>query len=70
MSALRKPVNLSIDPDHLAKARELDVNISRAEEGLRAAVARAWKAENAEAIAGWNKWVEDNGIPGADLRLF
>ena len=71
MSAARKPVNLSIDPELLVKARELDVNISRAaEDGLRAAVSRAWQIENADAIAAWNVWVEENGLPLTDLRLF
>ena len=71
MAAVRKPVNLSIDSRLLQEAKDLNVNISRAaEDGLRTAMNRAWQAENAEAIAAWNQWVEENGMPLADLRLF
>jgi len=34
------------------------------EEGKR------WREENAEAIKGWNEWVEKNGLPLAKYRLF
>ncbi len=71
MPATRKPVNLSVDANLLTEAKALNVNLSRAaEDGLRAAISRAWQAENAEAIAAWNVWVEENGLPLADLRQF
>lgn len=72
---LRKATNLSFDTELLHEARALGVNVSRAaEEGLRAAVriarAEAWKAENAEALASSNAWVEANGLPLAEFRQF
>jgi antitoxin CcdA len=72
---LRKATNLSLDTELLCEARALGVNVSRAaEEGLRAAVriarADAWKAENAEALASSNAWVEANGLPLAAFRQF
>lgn len=71
MAAIRKAVNLSIDQRLLQEAKDLKVNISRAaEDGLRAAMNRAWQAENAEAIAAYNKYIEENGLPLADLRMF
>lgn len=64
----RRPSNLSLDADLVAEAKELDINLSRAaESGIARAVAdekaRRWKIENAEAIRGWNEWVEKNGLP-------
>ena len=75
MGLPRKATNISIDANLQAEARELGVNISRAaEDGLRKAVRlakeTAWKAENAGAIAEYNKYVEENGLPLADLRMF
>jgi antitoxin CcdA len=71
----RKATNLSLDAELLHDARALGVNVSRAaEEGLRAAVrsarAEAWRAENAEAIASANAWVETNDLPLAAFRQF
>ncbi len=71
----RKATNLSLDTGLLNEARELGVNVSRAaEEGLRAAVrtarAEAWRAENAEALASSNAWVEAKGLPLAAFRQF
>ena len=75
MGTLRKAANLTLDADLQDQARALGINISRAaEDGLRAAVKRAredaWKAENADSIAAWNRYVEENGLPLADTRLF
>jgi antitoxin CcdA len=71
----RKATNLSIDPDLLEEAKGLGINVSRAaENGLLEAVrqekAAAWLRENAEAIAAWNAWVEENGLPLARYRQF
>ena len=75
MGLPRKATNISIDASLQAEARELGVNISRAaEDGLRIAVRKAkeaaWKVENAGAIAEYNKYIEENGLPLADLRMF
>lgn len=71
----RRSTSLTLDRDLLDQARELGVNISRAAEaGVAAAVkaerARRWKIDNAEAVAAYNKWIEENGIPNASVRLF
>jgi antitoxin CcdA len=71
----RKPTNLSLDAALIGEAKALSVNLSQAaEEGVRAAVAKAkaarWKAENAEALDGYNRWVEANGLPLDKYRQF
>ena len=67
MSAVRKPVNISLDPDLLILARAHKVNIScAAEEGLRAAISRAtrlsWQTENAEALASSNAYAATHDL--------
>ena len=71
----RRSTSLTLDRALLDQAKELGVNISRAAEaGVAAAVkaerARRWKVDNAEAVAAYNKWIEENGIPTASVRLF
>ena len=71
----KKATNLTLNASLIEEARTLDVNLSRAaEEGLRAAVRQArsdrWRAENAEALASSNAWVEQNGLPLARYRAF
>lgn len=71
----KKATNLTLDASLIEEARTLDVNLSRAaEEGLRVAVRQAradrWRAENAEALASSNDWVEQNGLPLARYRAF
>ena len=69
----RRATSLTMDRQLLDDAP--DMGISRAAEArLTAAVktarAEAWKRDNADAIAYWNKYVEENGLPLADLRQF
>ncbi|RZF65610.1 post-segregation antitoxin CcdA [Sphingomonas populi] len=71
----RRPVNLSLDEAVVAEARSYGISLSRtSEEAIAAAVKtereRRWKEENRAAIEGWNVWLEENGLPYADLRLF
>lgn len=71
----RRPVNLTLDSDTVAAARELGINLSQAcNEALTAAVkeqrALRWKEENREAMEAWNRWLDMNGLPYADERLF
>lgn len=71
----RRASNLSIDAGLLDEAKGLKLNISRAAEaGIARAVAdekaRRWLVENAEAISGYNDWVEKNGLPLAKYRQF
>jgi antitoxin CcdA len=72
---LRKATNLSLDQQLVNEARQLGINLSRAcEQGLAVQIAqerrRKWLAENAEAIASSNAYVDKNGLPLAHLRQF
>ena len=74
MSATRRATSMTLDAKLLDEARALGVNVSRAaEEGILAQVrslrARRWKEENAEAIADYNQWIEENGIPNLGIRI-
>lgn len=71
----RRSVNLSLDEAVVAEAREYGINLSRtSEEALAKAVKkereRRWQEENREAIEANNRWLEENGLPYADLRLW
>lgn len=73
--AMRKPTNVSLPSDLLERAKELDVNVSRASErGLRAEVheaeARLWAAEHAGFIAEMNARIEHDGLPLDEHRMF
>jgi antitoxin CcdA len=65
-SPARKRINLTIDEDLIAAAKELGLNASRAAEtGLREAVKRAreeeWLRENRAAIEAYNARIEREG---------
>ena len=67
--------NVSLDPELVAEARELGVNISRASAiGVEAEVARAraarWLEGNRSALESSNAFVEAQGLPLNSLRLF
>jgi antitoxin CcdA len=71
----RRPVNVSLSHELVAEAKSSGLNISAiAEAALVSAVldARlaAWAKENAKGIAAINKFVEEEGLPLSDLRLF
>jgi antitoxin CcdA len=71
----RAPTELSLDPALVDEARKLGLDLSQAaERGLADAIAeeaaRRWRAENAEAVAGYNAYVQQNGLPLAASRLF
>lgn len=75
MHTARRPTNLSLQPELVAEARELGINVSRAcEAGLvseiREAKAARWLRENRAALDSINEWVEANGLPLARYRLF
>lgn len=74
-SSPRRAANVTVRPEYVAEARELGINLSEAfERGLRQAIAEAraarWLEENREALDSSNAWVEANGLPLADKRLF
>ena len=71
----KKPVNLSINSDLLAVARELNINLSATmEAALAEAVKRKqcerWLAENQAAIAAYNERVDTDGVFSDGLRKF
>lgn len=71
----RKATNISLNPEHVAEARELGINLSQAcERGLVEALAEAraarWKEENREAFDAYNAWIAEHGLPLEKYRLF
>lgn len=74
-NAPKKPTNLSINSDLLNKSRSLNINLSATLElALKTALAKVeaarWKADNKEAIAEYNEFVEKNGCFGDEYRNF
>lgn len=73
--APRKPANLSINRDLLAKARELKINLSAALEEalikqLKQKQRELWRQQNAKAIQAYNRFVETHGSFSDELRSF
>jgi antitoxin CcdA len=73
--APKKPTNLSINSDLLARARSLDMNLSaileRAlEENVRQQLRQQWLDENRGAIAAYNAHFEKAQVFSAGLRRF
>lgn len=73
--APKKATNLSINSDLLGKARDLDINLSAALEQALAQLLRQrqqeqWLQENREAIAAYNRDVEEHGSFGDAVRGF
>lgn len=71
----RRATNVSLDANFVAEAKALGINLSQAcERGLietvKEARAALWREENRAAMDDWNAWVEKNGLPLANLRLF
>lgn len=74
-SGKKKATNLSLDQELLKDARALGVNLSEAaekgvSEAVRKAKGEAWLAENTEAMEAWGRWVEENGLPLDEYRMF
>ena len=73
--APKKPTNLSIKSDLLARARSLDVNLSaipeRAlEENVRQRLRQQWLDENRRAIAAYTEHFDKAQVFSAGLRRF
>ena len=74
-NAPKKPTNLSVNSDLLAKTRALNINLSATlEQALRHELAQAeaskWATSNKAAIKAYNTFVEDNGCFGDEFRGF
>jgi antitoxin CcdA len=73
--APKKAVNLSLNSDLLAKARDLGVNLSgemetRLEEIVRKAEHDRWLEENREAIEDYNRRIDRRGLLSDGHRRF
>lgn len=74
-NAPKKPTNLSVNSDLLAKTRALKINLSATlEEALETRLAeveaKKWATENKAAIRAYNDFVEENGCFGDEFRDF
>lgn len=71
----RRATNVTLPTAMVEEAKALGINVSRAcETGIQAALSaereRRWLIENASAIAAYNRWVEENGVPLEEFRSF
>jgi antitoxin CcdA len=69
----KRAVNVTVDEDVLAEAKQLGMNLSQVlEEELRKRVTeektRRWQEENREAIEAHNRFIEKHGIFGEEFR--
>lgn len=74
-STAKRATNVSLSEDLLSQAKALQINISQAAEmGVAQAITRVrsqrWLAENQEALASSNAFVERHGLPLAKHRMF
>lgn len=74
-NAPKRPANLSVNSDLLAKARAEELNLSAILEAALADVLQrlrreAWVRENASAIEAYNAEVEARGVFSDGLRAF
>lgn len=75
MHAPKKPTNVSINSDLLARARILKINVSATLETALADKVAArqrelWREENRSAIDAYNRMVDENGVAADSLRTF
>lgn len=73
--ATKKATNRSINPDLLAQAKALKINLSatleaRLIELINAQHREHWKEENKAAIGSYNQLTEEHGLFSDDLRCF
>jgi antitoxin CcdA len=72
--ARRRAVNVSLDADTVAAAKDLGIPISQiCQAALAAEVTRErmlrWQNEHRDAIEAHNAWVDKHGLPLADLPI-
>lgn len=73
--APRRRVNLLLDDEIVGEARALGLNLSQvASRALAVEVRRErdrrWVEENRAAMEASNRWLEEHGLPYAELRLW
>jgi antitoxin CcdA len=69
----KRALNVSVRIDLAEEAKEFGTNVSAVleralEQEHREKRRERWRAENRHAIEAWNKWIDENGIPFAELR--
>lgn len=74
-AAAKQATNVSIRRDLVTAAREAGINLSETleralEEELTAARQKKWLAENRDAIAAYNEYVEKHGVFSDEQRSF
>lgn len=75
MDAPKKPTNLSVNSDLLAKSRALNINLSATlEQALGKALAQAeaarWAEDNRPAIKAYNAFIDTHGCFSDEFREF
>ena len=75
VSAPKRPTNVTVNEDLLAKARDLGVNLSQTlEDGLKARVSeerrKRWLEDNKAAFAACNDHFEKYGLWSDGFRMF
>jgi len=73
--APKKPTNVSINSELLAKAKTLKINLSATLEGalielIKSKQRELWKKENRSAVEAYNQLIENQGIFSDELRNF
>jgi antitoxin CcdA len=74
-SAAKKPANLRINGDLLAKAKNLGINLSATFEAALSDVVQererqTWKEENKVGIDAYNRYIEEHGLFNDGQRVF
>lgn len=72
---VKKPVNITINVELLAAARQLNINLSATmeaalTEAVKGKQREAWLVRNRAAIAAYNERVESDGVFSDSLRRF
>lgn len=71
----RRATNVSLPEDLVGEAKRFDINVSReCTVGLAAAVKREadrrWQEEHRDRIDAFAVWLEENGMPFEDIRVY
>jgi len=74
-NAPKKPANLSVNSDLLAKSRAININLSATLERalkseLKQAAGEKWASQNKTAIKAYNSHVDEQGCFGDEFRSF
>lgn len=73
--SVKRAVNLTVNQDLLAEARELKINLSQVFEKAIKEISQKlrrekWLKENKSAMEAYNRFVENHGVFGDEFRSF